>query len=87
MHRVRGSRSPGRRTIRLKGYDYARPGAYFITICTHRRQMLMAREAIARIARETWDELPSRFPAIALDEFVIMPNHVHFILWLQPPPG
>ena len=33
---------------------------------------------------ETWNDLPQRFPTIALDEFIIMPDHIHFIVWLHP---
>ncbi len=39
---------------------------------------------IRTIMEETWNALPQRFPGIALDEFVMMPDHIHFILWLHP---
>ncbi len=77
-----------RRSIRLRGYDYAQPGAYFVTICTYRRQPLfgevvdgeMRLNAAGRVARRCWLEIPQHFPHVQLDEFVIMPNHVHGIL-------
>jgi putative transposase len=78
MRNILGSR----RSIRLAGYDYRKPGAYFVTICTYQRQLLFDNEALHDIASGTWQGLPFRFPTIRLDAFIIMPNHVHFILWL-----
>lgn len=81
---------PNRRSIRLKGYDYTQPGAYFITICTYHRAHLfgavvdgeMQLNALGEVARQCWLAIPDHFPHAALDEFVIMPNHVHGILWI-----
>ena len=72
-----------RRSIRLKGYDYTGAGAYFVTICTQRRQCLLGDPVISGIIAGVWDALPLWFPTIALDEFVVMPNHVHLTVWLQ----
>jgi putative transposase len=77
-----------RRSIRLKGYDYSRPGAYFVTICTQDRACLfgdvihqdMSLNGAGAIVQKTWIDLPNRFPTIQLDEFVVMPNHVHGII-------
>ncbi|MCX6634266.1 MAG: transposase [Acidobacteria bacterium] len=77
-----------RRSIRLKGYDYTQPGAYFVTICTYQRECLLGRIESGQVvlsdtgetARSVWDGLPSRFPSVGLDEYVIMPNHVHGII-------
>nr|WP_315862938.1 transposase [Thermosynechococcus sp. NK55a] len=77
-----------RRSIRLKGYDYTQPGAYFITICTHDRACLfgevvegqMRLNEAGHIAQQCWTDIPNHFPHIQLDEFIIMPNHVHGIL-------
>jgi putative transposase len=74
-----------RRSIRLMGYDYSRAGAYFVTVCTQQRACLFGEVAAGRmlindagrIVRQVWDELPNRFSTIALDAFVVMPNHVH----------
>jgi putative transposase len=71
-----------RRSIRLRGYDYSQAGAYFVTACTHNREALLAAEAIQRAVVSAWQALPERFPSVALDEFVIMPNHVHGIVIL-----
>ncbi len=81
-----------RRSIRLKGYDYAQPGAYFVTICTHGRAMLfgrvvdgeMALNAYGEIVREEWFRTAQVRPYMELfpDEFVIMPNHIHGIVWI-----
>ena len=73
-----------RRSIRLKGYDYSRPEACFVTICLYGREPYLEMPAVHTIAEKGWNALPQRFPTIALDEFVVMPDHVHFILWLRP---
>lgn len=73
-----------RRSIRLKGYDYSRAGAYFVTICTRGLECVLDDPVVAGIIGDVWMALPRWFPTIALDEFVVMPNHVHFIVWLQP---
>ncbi|MBD2199806.1 transposase [Calothrix anomala FACHB-343] len=77
-----------RRSIRLKGYNYTQTGAYFITICTKGRQCLfgnvvqgeMQLNTLGYIAFNCWQTIPDHFPHIALDTFIIMPNHVHGIL-------
>ena len=81
-------RNHHRRSIRLKGYDYACPGWYYLTICTFERQFLfgeivrsqMHPSIIGTIARECWNEIPKHFPRTALDVAVVMPNHLHGIL-------
>ena len=76
-----------RRSIRLKEYDYSSPGAYFVTVCTKGRECVLDDPVVAGIIRDVWRALPRWFPTIALDEFVVMPNHVHFIVWIHPPGG
>jgi REP element-mobilizing transposase RayT len=71
-----------RRSIRLEGYDYASAGAYFVTIVTAQRKALFEHPVLSRIAGEQWAKLADRFPTLVQDEFVIMPNHIHFIIWL-----
>ena len=71
-----------RRSIRLKGYDYSNAGAYFVTICTQNRACVLEDPIVKGILTAVWQVLPTWFPTILLDEFVIMPNHVHFIVWL-----
>jgi REP element-mobilizing transposase RayT len=82
-------------SARLQGYDYATPGAYFVTICTKHRQYFFGNiennqvqyaEAGA-IAANIWKRIPEQFPYVELDEYIIMPNHVHGIIWLLPPNG
>jgi len=80
-----------RRSIRLKGYDYAQDGAYFVTIVTHDREFLcgeivdggIALSRAGRIVQHAWLDLQNHYPHVILDEFVIMPNHVHGIFILM----
>lgn len=77
-----------RRSIRLKGYDYARAGAYFVTVCAHNRECLfgdvfageMRLNDAVQMVQDVWDGLPIKFHNIETDEFIIMPNHVHGII-------
>ncbi len=77
-----------RRSIRLKGYDYTQPGAYFVTICTYERGCLfgnvvegkMALNPFGRVAATYWARIPRHFPYIELGAWVVMPNHIHGIL-------
>ena len=72
-----------RQSIRLHGYNYSYPGAYFITICTPEQKMLLKFKCVQVMIHSVWNSLPDRFPSIKLDEFVIMPNHVHAILCIN----
>lgn len=84
-----------RNSYRLGGYDYRRPGAYFITIGTWRMLPILGRvsnarfeaNALGRIAGECWQEIPIHFPTVRLDSWCVMPNHLHGILWLEPEDG
>jgi REP element-mobilizing transposase RayT len=77
-----------RRSIRLPGFDYARPGSYFVTVCTHRRELLfgevidgqMRRNALGDIVQAEWYATERVRPEVRLDAFVVMPNHLHGIL-------
>ena len=71
-----------RRSIRLKGYDYSQAGAYFLTICTHQRKIWLKNNASRQIIQRIWNGLTDRYHQICLDEFIIMPNHVHGIIWI-----
>ncbi len=79
-----------RRSIRLRDFDYAGCGGYFITFCTHQRARLfgvvrddsLQLTALGRCAERCWLAIPGHFPTIVLDSFVIMPDHVHAILWI-----
>jgi putative transposase len=80
---------PHRRSIRLPGYDYSQPGAYFITIVTYQRQHLfgnitdgiMISNPCGQIAAAEWCKTSQLRTYIELfpDEFVVMPNHIHGI--------
>ncbi|MCL4558372.1 MAG: hypothetical protein M1491_07055, partial [Deltaproteobacteria bacterium] len=72
-----------RKTIRLKGWDYSNAGAYFVTICAYKKRCIFENIIVASIIKEQWEELPKKFNCIDLDEFVIMPNHLHCILWIK----
>ena len=77
-----------RKLNRWPGYDYSQSGLYFITIVTHHRIEWFGRvvngemilNQYGRIARDCWLDLPNHYPNCKLDEFVIMPNHVHGIV-------
>jgi REP element-mobilizing transposase RayT len=83
-----------RRSIRLPGYDYSQPGAYFVTICTHDGEPLfgevidgvMHPNRFGRIAQVCWSDMPSHYPHVVLDEFVVMPTHTHQIIVLTGEP-
>ena len=77
-----------RRSIRLKGYDYSRRGAYFLSIVAYNRKCLfgqvlegqMVPNPLGQIVRSCWDQLAVHYPQAEVDEFVVMPNHVHGIV-------
>lgn len=76
-------------SARLKGYNYSSAGAYFITICVKNRECLfgdvvngkMEYSEIGEIAKQCWLEIPKHFSFVKLDEWIVMPNHVHGILF------
>ena len=80
-----------RRSIRIPGFDYTQSGAYFITLCTRFRARLfgeivdgnMRLSEAGRIVLHCWQKIPSHFPKVTLDAFVVMPDHVHGILFLS----
>ncbi len=77
-----------RRSIRLKEYDYSQSGAYFITICTQNRECILGGvvdgeirvNEHGRIAVESWAWLSRQYGYVDIDEWVVMPNHLHGIL-------
>ena len=80
-----------RRSIRLKGYDYAQAGMYFVTICVqdkicrfgHIANDEMVLNEYGAIAYDEWPKLADRFHNFELDVFQIMPNHMHGIIVLN----
>ena len=81
-------------TCRLTNHDYSSGGTYFITICTQRMVSYfgniscrkMDKSESGRIANKIWYELPKHFSFVSLDAFVVMPNHVHGIVIIDPMP-
>jgi putative transposase len=84
---------PRRRdSLRLSSWDYASPAWYFVTICTHRRKLLFGKIVDERMQLNTWGEiveeswkwLADQYAFVSLDEYVIMPNHLHGVISLHP---
>ncbi|KPK89355.1 hypothetical protein AMJ80_09905, partial [bacterium SM23_31] len=77
-----------RRSIRLKEYDYAQPGAYFVTICTKKHGCILGnviKEKVelnnfGNIVLICWNKIPKHFYNVELDEYIIMPNHIHAVI-------
>ncbi len=77
-----------RKEHRLKEYDYSQPGYYFVTICTYHKQHLfgdivgnrVVLNTEGKIAENEWLKTPVLRPNIQLDEFIVMPNHIHGII-------
>jgi len=75
-------------TARLFGYDYSLDGIYFVTFCTYNRihyfgKVVKGKMKLSKIgimADKYWQEIPGHFPSTILDEYIIMPNHVHGII-------
>ena len=85
---------PKRKSNRLPDFDYRTPGAYFITICTKDRKCLLwdtVGESIARprlskyglVVQKAICDIPKHYPAISIDHYVVMPNHVHLLLQIN----
>jgi REP element-mobilizing transposase RayT len=80
-------------STRYRGYDYSSPGKYFITICTKNRKSYFGEvengklisSELGKIAEIFWREIPDHFPNIKLDEFIIMPDHIHGIIIIEAP--
>lgn len=83
---------PGRRrSIRLQHHDYSQSGAYYVTLCAEDRTCLFGEVAggevrlgpAGRIVAETWQWLGSHYPGVDVDAWIVMPNHLHGILWID----
>ena len=80
-------------SARWAAWDYGHNAAYFITICTANRDHYFGKivngemivSAIGQSALNCWHEVPAHFPFVVLDEFVVMPNHVHGIVVIDKP--
>ena len=79
-----------RRSIRLRDYDYSQQGAYFVTVCAWNRECLfgeikngqMGLNEYGEMVMKCWKAIPDHFPHVATDEFIIMPNHIHGIVFI-----
>ena len=84
-----------RRSVRLRGFDYAFRGFFFVTICTHNKKPTLGKimnyksqlSDIGKIVEKCWREIPEHFPKVYLDEWIIMPNHIHGIIVIKFPLG
>jgi len=84
-----------RQSIRLKGYNYAQPGAYFVTLCTYQRHCWFGEirdgriglNQIGKIVAQEWLYSAQLRHEIQLDEWIIMPNHLHGIVIIIPSVG
>ena len=82
-------------SARLPAWDYSSSGAYFITICTHSKRRsfgeiindVIQLSEIGKTVSECWSSIPNHFDFISLDEFTIMPNHLHGIIKIEKPLG
>lgn len=80
-------------SVRLKSCDYTGPAAYFITICTYEKECHLGEmrngnlkfSPIGLKVRQVWREIPRHFNYIRLDQFIVMPNHIHGIVIQQRP--
>ncbi len=80
-----------RRLVRLAGYDYSQTGAYFVTVCTQDQACLfgvvtedgaLCWNDAGQMVIAQWEALADRFPGVEIDALVVMPNHVHGIVWI-----
>src|SRR5688572_27442538 len=85
-----GAADRGRRSIRLRAYDYSSPGSYFVTIVVNDRRCLLGEVVdgtmrcndAGRMVQATWEEIPAFYPGVQIDTFQVMPNHVHGVIVL-----
>lgn len=92
-----------RNSLRYTGYDYTQAGAYFVTFCTQGGRCIfgyvddqgqMIHNSLGQIAHAAWADFAENHPEVEIDIFIVMPNHVHVLLWIlahvnpadQPPP-
>lgn len=83
--------SPKRRKrLRLPGYDYSQPGAYYITLVSYHRELIFGDivdgeflpNSFGCMVIEAWEALEKRYPFVQLDASMLMPNHFHGVLFL-----
>ena len=89
---------PKRKQTRLQNYDYSESGAYFITVCTEERKSILSNINVGansvrpqdisltkygEIVKSAIESIPEYYPAVSVDKYVIMPNHVHLLLQIH----
>jgi len=80
-------------TTRLRDWDYAAAAWYFVTICTENKRCYFGKvldaqmdlSLLGKYADGYWQEIPSHHKNVTLDEFIVMPNHVHGIIVIDGP--
>jgi REP element-mobilizing transposase RayT len=72
-----------RQSTRSPNHNYGWTGTYFVTIRSKQFQPVFEIPELRAIVQKTWEALPSRYPSLIQDEFVIMPDHIHFIIHLE----
>lgn len=88
-------RNYNRHSIRLKGFDYAKPRLYFVTICVQSRQPLfgnvcdgkMVLNDAGEMVKSCWEQIHQRYPSLSINQYVVMPNHFHAIVDLSSSDG
>jgi putative transposase len=83
-----------RNSLRYPEYDYSTPGGYFVTICIHLNLHLFGSveqgnvhlTPAGEMAHEVLDNLPAFVPSLAVETFIVMPNHVHALVFLGVDP-
>ncbi|MBQ2928542.1 MAG: transposase [Oscillospiraceae bacterium] len=85
---------PKRKRNRLMNYDYSSNGVYFVTICTEGRQKVLCEivgdgspvpKEAGRIAEKMIRKIPEKYPDVSVDNYVVMPNHIHLLLAINEP--
>ena len=98
--RISAMELPKRKPTRLPDYDYSHPGAYFITICTKDRRCILSDISVGADALggpnlqltdtgkvvEQYILSTDHIPGFRVDKYVVMPNHIHMILWIDSGP-
>ena len=88
---------PKRKPTRLKGYDYSTPGAYFITVCVKDRKQLLSKivgddvyivpqnnlSKYGMVCDKYINNINIKYENVLVDKYVIMPNHIHLIVFLN----
>lgn len=84
-----------RRSIRLEGYAYTLPGVYFVTMISYRRVCIFGEivkgmvelSLVGDLVKNCWLSIPNHFESTNLDEYVLMPNHLHGIIFINESRG